>query len=247
MYQVLFTTSGCMASITLNIQLKLEGVTVNTCPADMQEITNRGIVNHALITMGKHMTHWEGKIKDGMLSVDNHTFKPIPRGDSYEDELGVNDLMKEKNQVPPTNEMVESGLDFAGVDHAKISDYVILWLYKTHLERKILPKSSNPTKFASWQSTSGTKRKAPSQTTEEDPVNRVYFVGAVALSLLELMKASIATGKPASFHVQHNFVSTSVRCTVVPETNHSTQVITKTEVARLDTWIKNYLAVSEEI
>jgi hypothetical protein len=85
------------------------------------------------------------------------------------------------------------------------TDHVILWLYRV------------------------------STGVASDGTNRVYLLGAVALDLVALLTASIdpIVTRP-SFVVKHNFMKSTVRCTVLHNgTNTATNVIIRDELVQL--------------
>jgi hypothetical protein len=114
-----------LPSITMDLDLDLKGVLVNLCTDDRKGAAADGLVNHALLTMGKHLKHYEGSVTpEGLLSIRHHTFSEWEAKETYENELELKAV---------TNAMELGGLSLPGL--TCMSDHVILWLYHTRLEK----------------------------------------------------------------------------------------------------------------
>jgi hypothetical protein len=170
-----------------------------------------------MLTMGKHVTHWKETVHDGLVTID-HTFKTLP--ESYEDELKMFKLQM-------THEMKLSGLNYVGKDECKLSDHVILWLYRVRKEKRRDEK--------------GQIVASP------DVTHRTYFIGSVALNMIELLKCSINSASNKLFHVRHNFMATHVICTVKEEKDATKKLIVQQNIDFLTKQSQVYQEMQEEL
>jgi hypothetical protein len=141
----------------------------------------------------------------------SHVFRKRTES-TYEDELGL-------KGVPSTNEMKTAGLDYQR--RATTTDHVILWLYRIRKDKgKIIPGESNAGR---------------------DYPHRTYLVGAVALNLNQLLKASVAVLQTRpSFVVKHNFSHTSVTCEVQYIADIGKQGVNRESIRQLDDKLEDY-------
>lgn len=186
------TQSG---ELYLNISLGVKTIMQeNTCSID-KDVVEANVANYALLTMGSHMTHWEGYISNGTIDIEC-TFKELAQGENYDDELGLSSMGSQ------THEMTRNHLLFKskGLNENKLSDHCILWIYrvveqdqfKAHRQVGVEQNNMN-----------------------YDKVRRVYLIGAVALDLELLIAVSIGlysqeTGESSNntFEVHHNLAET---------------------------------------
>jgi hypothetical protein len=193
------------------VVVNIKGEMVNLCQDPEKAAKN--IATHAMLTMGKHVKFWEGPVIDGCISI-NHTFEGL--SNTYEDELHM-------FESPPTHEMKMAGLNYVDPNAYKLSDHVILWLYRVREEL------------------------AQGESSRDDVTRRTYFIGSVALNTIELLKCSIDSNAPKVFQVKHNFASTHVTCTIDPETDAASIEAVQKNIAFLDSLSNEYQTLETEL
>lgn len=201
---------------------------VNLCTTKKRRgIAEKNMANYGLITMGKHASFQEIETSDGFLKFD-HTFKQRGIDESYENEFQMN-----KNDQ--TIEMMEAGLDFNHRKALQMSDHIILWLYHVRQESAVVEEKYE-------------RPRAEPQQTEKDKTHRTYFIGAVALNLVELLKATKLDADGAKplpcFEVKHNFCNSSVKCEV-HRSSEEDMVYTTSSIKKLEELIKKHTDFQE--
>jgi hypothetical protein len=189
-----------LTELSINVVLNIKGeLVVNQCKTPEEAAKN--IATHAFMTMGKHTTMWDGEVTDGCINIQ-HTFKQAKV--SYEDELTM-------FTKPITHEMQLAALNYPDPTKWKLSDHVILWLYRVRIEK---PRQEGRL----------------IDTLSHDNTRQTYFIGSVALNTAEFLKCSIESAKNRVFQVKHNFIATHVTCTVCLEENADKKKIVQNNI-----------------
>lgn len=115
-----------MASLSLDVRLQVSTtMALNTAHTRASDLM---VANHALLTMGGRIYHFEGGIgDDGILDI-HHTFESIDnREPSYHNQMGwVGEV---------TKGMRKAGVRYNDPEDTKIKSHAILWLYRTYSEQ----------------------------------------------------------------------------------------------------------------
>jgi hypothetical protein len=192
---------------TCNISTELQSFS-----CESEQVTSRvkqRTANYMLITMGAHMTHFEGPIdENGQITVD-HTFKPALDDIRYDNELDTGTDEYKDISEDLQREMKDCGISYKVPDDHKIKSHAVMWLYKRRYEDKAFPG-----------------RFVDRLLTDEDIVEdtsvvmRSYLIAATSINLEALMVAldemSVSTNtENVMFYLRNNFSASYGVCTLV--------------------------------